>query len=124
MGTLFCIRIVRLTEYAARLIAFKYMIKVDLQKKEQISARFITKITGKLISLVRSCPGTLTVILRVAQGFEFRLNHLEDLPCKFFNIQQRFPMSNVHRWKVFSGSWILLHSQNRVSHLMTLLKSK
>ena len=34
-----------------KVIAFKDMIKVALQKKEQISARFIAKMTGKLMSM-------------------------------------------------------------------------
>ena len=51
------------------------MRKVALQKKEQISARFIAKMTGKLMSMsfvfatsVKSCPGMHIVLLRVAQA--------------------------------------------------------
>ena len=123
-----------------KVIAFKDMIKVALQKKEQISARFIAKITGKLMSMSFVFGNICQIMSRHAysliegrtswdadiklsnlacEELEFWLKHVEHLPCRSFNIQQRYPERVMFTdASNFAGAGVLLHSQNQVSHLM------
>ena len=123
-----------------KIVSFKGMVKSTLQNKEHISARFIAKITGKLMSMSfvfgnicqimsrhaysliesrSSWDANITLSDLAREELQFWLKHLDNLPCRSFNIQSRFPERVVFTdASSFAGSGVMLHSQNQVAHVM------
>ena len=123
-----------------KILVFKDMILHALKNKENISARYVAKIMGKLMSMSFVYGNICQIMSRHAysliesrlswdsdlrltglacEELQFWLKHLDNLQSRSFNVQSRLPERVMFTdASNFAGAGVLLHSKNQISHCM------